>query len=568
MPIIFNILHWISGLTLISLGYYCLRKSTNKLSLYLCFFLFLLSVWSLSAALAFNVHDMEWKILIARVRQVAIALVPITLLKVIRYFCDYRPLPLFARLALLLIPVLSILSLISPYYELFISHYELKTMMGSQILTFQDGPLFVLHNIQSRLVIIWALVLLVKSVIDQPKIQRRFSWVFFFCTLIPFVIDNLAVTFFPALRYLQIVPVFLTISAISLCIVIPRWQVLDIVPLARNIILDSISDICITLNQKNQLIDFNACARKKLEISEDFIGKNLHSAGFNKFISHIIANLEDGKTNGEFVLHYGNQKEYYNIFIDPIQSNTGLLAGKIVIIKNITEQKNYELQLMQMAEIRTKFIGLIAHDLIGNVASHTLLVESIMDHPSVENDEDLKASLSLLLNSSQNVTKFVEGLLLWSKESIEKLHPEKTMLSLYDIVDHSLLYLNSVSMQKDIGFSIEIAKNTSVLADSNMLQTILRNLISNAIKHSPHNSTIQIKAVEESESLTVSISDEGPGIDEADINQFLGRFHVKSYNGGLGLALCRDFIHLHKGEIKAMNKNPNGTIFSFTLPLS
>lgn len=568
MPIIFNILHWISGIILISLSYYCLRKASNKLGVYLCLFLFILALWSLGSALAFNVNSLELKIGLTRMRHIGICLISVSLLHLIRHFCDYKPLPLYVKTGLLLIPCASVLITISPYYELFMRNYELKQIWGHEILVFENGPLFFLHNISSRILVAWALYLLARAALKQHTVQKRYSWILFISIIIPFIVDTLAVSFFPYMRYLQIVPVFLTASAVCFCYVILKGEVLEIIPVARTLILDSISDIYISLDRNNKLIDFNACARERLSLDNLSFGKNLNELKFNKFISHIVAAIEDGKMSDQFFLNYASHKEYFDITIEEIIGNSGLLAGRIVIIKNITEQKNYELQLTQMAEIRTKFISVMAHDLIGNVASHTLLIESLMSHPKVEEDEDLQASLALLLDSSQNVTKFVEGLLHWSKESLEKIQLTRRQSDLFQIIDDSIMYLGPISMQKDISYTMNVERNTLAHVDVNMIQTVIRNLLSNAIKYSPSNGNIHIEAIVENEAITISISDEGPGVDETDMNQFLSRFHMKSYKGGLGLTLCRDFIHLHKGEIKAQNKNPRGTIFSFVLPIT
>ncbi|QDK42927.1 hypothetical protein DOM21_16005 [Bacteriovorax stolpii] len=568
MPILFNVLHWISGLILISLSFYCLKKASNKLGLYLCFFLFLLSVWSLGAALIFNVHSLDLKIDLMRLRQVGICMIPVSLLYLIRSLGDYKPLPLYVKISLFIAPCVSILTIISPYHEYFIKEYEVRSIYGFNVLTFHNGPIFFFNHFAARVTVLWSLFLLMTSTKRQNHIQQHYNWILFTSILVPFAIDTVAVALSPTLRYLQIVPVFLTLSALCFCYIILKGEVLKIVPVARGLILDSISDIYISLDQKNKIVDFNACAKQQLQLNDSSYGKNLSDLPFNKFISHITAAIEDGKPSSEFFLNYKTYKEYYFITIEDILANNNTFAGRIIIIKNITEQKNYEIQLTQMAEIRTKFISVMAHDLIGNVASHTLLVESLMDHPAIQEDEDLKASLSLLHDSSQNVTKFVEGLLRWSKDSLEKIQLKTTQVDLYDLIDEAILYLSPISMQKDIGYTLNIQKNTSAKIDVNMIQTVVRNLISNAIKYSPQNGNIHIEATMDAELVTITISDEGPGVNEMEMNQFLSRFHMKSYKGGLGLTLCRDFVHLHKGEIKAQNKNPNGTVFSFALPVT
>lgn len=568
MPIAFNILHWISGLTLISLSFYCLRKASNKLGFFLSFFFFLLAIWSLGSAWVFNTGSLELKIDITRMRQLAITLIPVSLFYLVRALIGEKKLPTYVNFSLFVIPVVSIITIISPYHEMFLRGYEIHNYWGSDLLTFKNGPVFFFHNLQARVIVAWALFLLARNSFRKHNVLQKYNWILFYSILIPFMLDTVAVSFFPHMRYIQIVPVFLTLSAICFCIVIFKGQVLEIIPVARSLILDSISDIYLSLDHNNKLIDFNACARENLDFTDDSYGKELSELDFNKFISHITAAIEDGKMNQQFSLNYGDSKEHFTLSINEIQGKDGSLIGRIIVIKNITEQKNYEIQLTQMAEIRTKFISLMAHDLIGNVASHTLLVESLLDHPAVQQDEDLQASLNLLMDSSQNVTKFVEGLLYWSKESLEKIQLNRTKSDLYQIIDEAILYLNPISMQKDISYTMNVEKGTLASVDVNMIQTVIRNLISNAIKFSPPNGNIHIESIIEPGNITVTISDEGPGVDETDMNHFLSRYHMKSYKGGLGLTLCRDFVHLHKGEIKVQNKVPEGTIFSFVLPHS
>ena len=132
------------------------------------------------------------------------------------------------------------------------------------------------------------------------------------------------------------------------------------------------------------------------------------------------------------------------------------MIGKVIIIKNISAQKKYEAQLTQTVEIRTKFIGNMAHDLIGNVSGHALFLESLLDHQSIQNDEDLKASVDFILHSSQNVSKFVEGLLIWSRENLDGMHLKKITTDINHLVRDSIYFLEAISIQKDIEYIIII----------------------------------------------------------------------------------------------------------------
>ena len=217
MPILFNILHWVSGLTLISLSFYCLKRASNKLGLHLCLFLFLLSIWSLCAALTYNVSSIEMKINLVRMRHIGISMIPISLLYLIRCFAGYRPLPLYARIGLFIVPCVSILIIVSPFHEYFLNSYQIRNIFGMNLLTFANGPIFYFHNITGRVIVLWALALLVAGTKGQGYIQKRYSWILFFSILLPFAIDSFAVGLSPTFRYLQVVPVFLTFSAACFC---------------------------------------------------------------------------------------------------------------------------------------------------------------------------------------------------------------------------------------------------------------------------------------------------------------------------------------------------------------
>lgn len=565
MASIFNLLHWISGVTLLILGLYCFKKATHKLGLFFCLFLFLLATWAITAALIFNFSALDMKIDLTRIRLVTAAMLPPVIYLLVNELSNNFNISRIKLLVIFFIPTITTLILISPFHELVVNQYQIQTIGNGSILTFANGRWFPIHNLHSRVLILLALFQLARTALTHESSHQRYSWVLFISVLLPFLIDSIAVIFFPTMRYLQMVPVTLTFSAACFYYVISKSNVLEIIPIARNLVMDSISDIYLILDHRQKVIDFNACAKQLLELDEKSYGKSLEDLKFNKITSQIINSLEDGLKNNHFMLTFSENKEFYSISLEKILNHHQDTIGTVIIVKNISEQKKYEMQLSQMAEIRTKFISLIAHDLIGNVASHGLLVESLMEHPTIENDEDLKAQLSLLLNSSQNVTNFIQALLVWSKESAEEIQLKKTLSDLYEIIFEALLYLNPISLQKDINFNVNISKNTLIKIDTNMIQTVFRNILANAIKFSPHNGTITIDAKLGHNATTVTISNDGPLIDEEDINQFLSRFHVKSYKGGLGLTLCREFIHLHEGEIKAVN-HQNGPAFIFTLP--
>ena len=570
MPILFNILHWTSGLLLIFLSFYCFnKKSSNKIGLYLSFFLVLLAGWSLSAALIFNVPELETKIALNRIKLICCTLIPVSIFFLVRSFSEKKKLPKIIQLLLFIFPVTSVFLLLSPLHTYFIHSYQLQPLLGSAVLTFSNGPWFNVHSYQTRILVLWSLYILMHNFFSHGPSHRKNSLLFFFSVLLPFLVDTAAVTLFPSMRYLQMVPVSLTISAIILFFVVFKGNILEIVPLARNLIIDSIPDIYLVLDQSKQLVDFNNCAKNKLALDENSYGKTLRqiASGKKHFFSHLIEYLETPRNDYTFLQNENHNLEHYLISSEKIIGQSNTVLGQILIVKNITKQKMYENQLNQIVEIRTQFIGIIAHDLIGNISGYSLFIDSLLAHPAVENNDDLKNNLIFLLRSSQDITKFVESLLSWSKENLDKLEIKKAQIALDLLTDEAIHFLRPVSTQKKIDFLCNIPSSTLTNIDSNMIQTVIRNILSNAMKLSPPNTSIVIEAKKHQNFIEFSICDEGPGVNEEEMNNFLTDLNIGSYKGGLGLILCRNFIHLHQGEIRVRNNISKGATFTFTLPL-
>lgn len=568
MPAVFNVLHWLSGIVLIYMGFLCYRKSMNKTTLYACTFIALLAGWCFFAALVFNHPDLEVKIQLNRIKLIFCILVPTGLFLFVRSFKS-ESISRITLAIILIIPVAAIFLVISPYHEFFIGHYKLENFSNYEVLTFKDGPGFIVHALQTRGLFLWALFLLGSSLFSNQYRQRKQEWIVLVCFFLPFAIDVLAVSFIPYLRFMQFVPIAMTMSLVVLYFVVYKGDALEIVPVARNLIFDSIDEIYLVLDKNKRLVDFNVYSRKALGLSNVSYGKTLDKVDFqhNKIGINLARALKEDNNAKEFLIVQENSIEYFSINFEGINNTIGEKIGSIVIVKNMTDQKKFEKQLTQIVEIRTKFIGIIAHDLIGNISSHSLLLETVNEHPQILGDADLKGSINLLLQSSQNISKFITGLSAWSKDNLENFHLKRKLNDLRLLINESLQYLSPIAIQKNITCIVNIPEGVFANIDFDMLHTAVRNIIANAIKLSPDNSTLRIETRMSSDSVELLIIDEGPGINEVEMNQFLTRLDLSSYKGGLGLTLARDFIHLNNGVITARNNTPKGSEFSIKLPL-
>ena len=146
-------------------------------------------------------------------------------------------------------------------------------------------------------------------------------------------------------------------------------------------------------------------------------------------------------------------------------------------------------------------------------------------------------------------------------------------VELYGAVLNIIELLKNYASLKNITLVNKIEKDVYVTADRNMLETVLRNLITNSIKYVNDNGMIEISSLPGSDSVKISIKDNGIGIPQDDMKKLFKvdqSFSTKGTNNetgtGLGLIICREFIEMNKGKIWVESENGKGTITSFTLP--
>jgi signal transduction histidine kinase len=169
----------------------------------------------------------------------------------------------------------------------------------------------------------------------------------------------------------------------------------------------------------------------------------------------------------------------------------------------------------------------------------------------------------------------VDNLLEWSRsqQSTASFRPEE--LDLFTIVDGTCRVLEAMANQKEIRMDNLVESGTTVYADERMLETILRNLISNAIKFTPEGGSITIRSQLLDDGVEVSVTDTGVGIEESALSKLFAidsAYRTSGTDGergsGLGLDICREFVHRHDGHLRVESTVGLGSTFRFTLPPS
>ncbi len=235
--------------------------------------------------------------------------------------------------------------------------------------------------------------------------------------------------------------------------------------------------------------------------------------------------------------------------------------------------QNYKIKV-RMNKTRDKFFSLIAHDLKNPISGLASLI-SVMNEEAHHNGEPRAHTRRIegLSNSVSRIQELLDNLLDWSRAENGQVSFQPEELSLLNLAtDIAHLYEDSLS-NKSQNLEISIPAEIEIYADANMLRSIIRNLVSNAIKFSPEGSVIRINATATVNETQVTITDPGTGIDPELADRlfkkethFTSKGTNKETGTGLGLKICGEFVRRHKGRIWVDSKKGAGSSFSFVLP--
>jgi len=288
----------------------------------------------------------------------------------------------------------------------------------------------------------------------------------------------------------------------------------------------------------------------------------------------VIAGLELGAV--DYVTKPFSHKE----LMTRVNTHLELKAAKDTILLQREELKraNEKLKqsnaaLKQANAAKDKFFSIISHDL-GNLFNVLIGFSSILtkqtDMLSVEKKENF---IKTILQSSQKGYSLLKNLLEWSRAQTGRITSKPTKLTLKTLVADNLELSSSNAKAKNITLVSSISDTTTVFADKNMLDTVIRNLVSNAIKFTPVNGKVEILSEEKDSKVEISISDTGIGISPQDIEKLfrVDVSHTTIGTGeekgtGLGLILCKEFVEKNGGRIWVESELGKGSQFYIRLP--
>jgi signal transduction histidine kinase len=255
------------------------------------------------------------------------------------------------------------------------------------------------------------------------------------------------------------------------------------------------------------------------------------------------------------------------------ETNTLLEERHQIIEEQAEELSASNDKLTILNATKDKFFSIIAHDLKNPFNSIMGFCEILSLHYEKMDDIKRKQLIGVVYESSNNLFKLLENLLQWARSQTGDIKYEPEEFILNELINTNISLLENLILEKNLEIKQNPESKIKIFADINMINTVIRNLISNAIKYTETGS-ISIDVFQDNVETKVNIIDTGIGISNDKLDKIFDVMSSKSTNGtrgesgtGLGLIICKEFIERHGGKIWVESTVGKGSNFKFTLPL-
>ena len=256
-----------------------------------------------------------------------------------------------------------------------------------------------------------------------------------------------------------------------------------------------------------------------------------------------------------------------------IRQSDKILDQQEFILSQNKELEKLVSKLSVSDETKNLFFNILAHDLRGPVNAIGSLSDLLVNNIYNLSQKEILEFSTHIKQSSEATQKLLHNLLDWARTQSDFIEYSPIAVNASDLIAHNLKLFEQLCLQKNIQLSNKVNETHTFFVDYNMIDTVCRNLISNAIKFTPEHGKISIESSIQEDEIVLKISDTGLGITSTEIeNLFLlgkrkSTLGTKGEKGtGLGLVIVKEFIEINKGHVEVRSKEQEGTVFIIHLP--
>ncbi len=239
--------------------------------------------------------------------------------------------------------------------------------------------------------------------------------------------------------------------------------------------------------------------------------------------------------------------------------------------RNAEEIQKYTEELKNLNSAKDKFLSIISHDLRAPLNGLLSFSEILLDDFASQSENEKELFIENLQSSVKNLLSLTENLLMWAQLQSKGIKADPQKIELMDVIKSVMRTQNLVAKNKEVLMEFSCEPDILVYADLNMLETVLRNLVSNSLKFTKRGGLITIRGFEENNSVIIQVEDTGIGMSN-ELTQNLFRIDSKvtregtqrEKGTGLGLIICKEFLDKNNGTISVQSEINKGTVITLS----
>ncbi len=360
-------------------------------------------------------------------------------------------------------------------------------------------------------------------------------------------------------------PIAFGLAIVSILLSISRFQFLDIVPIARSSIINSLQDGMLVVDLPGRVLDANRAAVGLFGMAQDeLVGLSivelLPDAG-------ILEQVDDQPLITELTLGHRTAEQAYQLRISPIFDHAQQKQGHVLFFNDVTDRKEQE-------DLREDLLRAMVHDLrapISNIAGTLQWLSRVSEDKLEDVDHTL---LNMSLENARKLLGMISAILEINRLEQNELPLEISQFSLLDLLEQVAADNQMNALNKEIELQVNVENEAMLVeGDINLVGRTVQNLLDNAIKFTPNKGTVSlegdIKRDKEKQAVVVTVRDSGPGIPlfvQARLFEKFAAGNQPEKGSGLGLAFCKMVVEAH-GEKIWVESDKQGTAVSFSLPV-
>lgn len=576
----------IFSLTLLISGFIVAALSAiiiNRLNDYVRWFAFtmlLVALWSMAYGLELASSSLEVMLFWIKVEYIGISFAPAAWLWFCFKYVGYEKWQTKTTfIGIFLIPIITYsLVLTNEFHNYYYSDTEMVLSGPFPLLKFTRGTWYFVHMFYFYLTLLFGNILLFIRFKNTDPVYRKQTYTIIAGGVIPWLVNLTYILGFSPFEYIDLTPYSFLILYIIIGIGLLKFDLFDIKPIARDKVIQAMTTGILVFDPQNRVIDFNPYMLRLLGRSENnFIGQSLDVV-FEDYPEIVDTAYKQKKGELDLKMSFLDDKRDFHIDFIPLLDQKSIFSGLLLQFDDVTDDIvirerliHQTDELQKLNNLKDKLFSIISHDLKGPIFGIRELVKLTAD--GTISQEEFIDILPEVSKNMDSVSLLLENLLAWTSTQLRGEFVDKNRFDLTNLLKQEYALFEKIANEKNIVLEVKTEEDLYAFADKNMIDLVIRNLISNALKFSNRGDQVSLIAKKKNNQLMVKIADSGAGISKENLNK-LNNGESFTTNGvrnetgtGLGLILVKDYIAKNGGSLQIKSELNVGSEFEFSLPI-